>query len=154
MLGLSRDLSEHECAVVVRRAHVTQLVRGPGSVRTFWRWKRVVVVDLRPFRFEIPPTDVVTTDRVPLSVTGTLEGRVVDPEAAVVKVVDYKNATKFIAETAIRAALKEWHSAERESTSTRLEATVLETVVPAAQSWGVAVSSASLAIKWPSGASS
>jgi hypothetical protein len=88
---------------------------------------------------------------VPVSVSGSLEGRVVDPDAAVMKVVDYKNATKIIAETVIRAALKEWDSAELESASTRLEAALLETVVPAAQGWGIAVSSASLTINRSSG---
>ena len=121
MAGLSRVLSEHECAVVVQSAD-KRLVRGPGSVRTFGRWKWVVVVDLRPFVLDLAHTNVLTADRVPVSVSGTLDARVVDPEAAVVEVVDYNKATRIIAETAIRGVVKEWQSAERESASTRLEA--------------------------------
>jgi regulator of protease activity HflC (stomatin/prohibitin superfamily) len=147
MLRLSRVLSKHECAVVIQSADTRQLVRGPGTVRTFWRWKRVVVVDLRPFLLDLAVTGLPTADGVLVSVSGTLGGRVVDPDAAVTKVVDFEKATAMIAETAIRAAVKERRSAEVQSEPTKLEATILETVAAAAQSWGVAVSSATLAIE-------
>jgi regulator of protease activity HflC (stomatin/prohibitin superfamily) len=146
MFGLSRGLSEHECAIVVQRARPPQLVRGPGSVRTFARWKRVVFVDLRPFAVDIPPSEVLTKDHVPLTVSAKVGGRVVDPVAAAVQVVDYKDATKLLAETAIRAVLKERHSDELGSASAEIEASVAQKIDPAAQSWGVAISRASLVI--------
>ena len=126
-------------------------MRGPGSVRTFGRWRRVVVVDLRPFVLDVAFTDVLTGDGVPMSVSGTLDGQVVDPDVAVTKVADYKKATTIIAETVIRAAVKEWDSLERESAATRLEGAVMATVAPYVLDWGVVVSSASLAVHWPSG---
>jgi regulator of protease activity HflC (stomatin/prohibitin superfamily) len=146
MLGLSRVLSEHECAVVVQRARPPQLVRGPGSVRTFARWKRVVFIDLRPLALDIPPKEVLMKDHVPVTVSAKVGGRVVDPVAAALKVVDYKDATKMIAETAIRAVLEERRSDELGSASATVEAAVVEEIDQAAQSWGVAVSSASLVI--------
>lgn len=146
MFGLSRVLSEHECAVVVQRARPPHLVRGPGSVRTFARWKRVVLVDLRPFALDIPPGEMLTKDHVPLTVSAKVGGRVVDPVAAAVEVVDYKDATKMVAETAIRAALKERQSDELGSASVEFDASVVKVIDPLAQSWGVAISSASLVI--------
>jgi regulator of protease activity HflC (stomatin/prohibitin superfamily) len=96
---------------------------------------------------DLAVTGLATADGVPVSVSGTLGGRVVDPDVAVTKVVDYEKATAMIAETAIRAAVQERRSADLQSEPTKLEATILETVAAAAQSWGVAVSSATLAIE-------
>jgi regulator of protease activity HflC (stomatin/prohibitin superfamily) len=103
-------------------------------------------VDLRPFAVDIPPSEVLTKDRVPLTVSAKVGGRVVDPVAAALEVVDYKDATKLLAETAIRAVLKERDSDELGSASAEIEASVAQRIDPAAQSWGVAVSPASLVI--------
>ena len=83
-------------------------MRGPGSVRSFGRWRRVVIVDLRPFVLDVALTGLLTGDGVPVSVSGSLDGQVLDPDVAVAKVADYKKATTIIAETVIRSALKEW----------------------------------------------
>jgi regulator of protease activity HflC (stomatin/prohibitin superfamily) len=115
-------------------------------VRTFARWKRVVFIDLRPLALDIPPKEVLMKDHVPVTVSAKVGGRVVDPVAAALKVVDYKDATKMIAETAIRAVLEERRSDELGSASATVEAAVVEEIDQAAQSWGVAVSSASLVI--------
>jgi regulator of protease activity HflC (stomatin/prohibitin superfamily) len=115
-------------------------------VRTFWRWKRVVFVDLRPFAVDVLPTEMLTKDHVALSVSAKVGGSVIDPVAAALRVVDYEEATKMVAETAIRAVLKERPSDELGSVSAEVEAAVVEGIGPAAQSWGVAVSSASIVI--------
>jgi regulator of protease activity HflC (stomatin/prohibitin superfamily) len=146
MSRLGHVLSEYECAVVLHRARPPVLVRSPGSVRTFWRWKRVVFVDLRPFAVDVLPTEMLTKDHVALSVSAKVGGSVIDPVAAALRVVDYEEATKMVAETAIRAVLKERPSDELGSVSAEVEAAVVEGIGPAAQSWGVAVSSASIVI--------
>ena len=103
-------------------------------------------MDLRPFVLDVALTGLLTGDGVPVSVSGSLDGQVVDPDAAVAKVVDYKKATTIMAEAVIRAALKEWDSADRESGLTRLNAAVIATAAPNALDWGVAIWSASLAL--------
>jgi regulator of protease activity HflC (stomatin/prohibitin superfamily) len=105
-----------------------------------------VFVDLRPFAVDMPPTEVLTKDRVPLMVSAKVGGRVVDPVAAAMNVVDYKDATRLVAETAIRAVLNDRPSDELGSASAELEASLVRRIDPAARSWGVAISSASLVI--------
>ena len=139
---LSHLLSEHECAVVFQGPKKRLLVRGPGSVRSFGRWKRVVIVDLRPFVLDVALTGLLTGDGVPVSVSGSLDGQVLDPDAAVAKVVDYKKATMIMAETVIRSALMECNLGDRESAVTRLDAAVIATAAPNALDWGVAIWSA------------
>src|SRR6185437_1120118 len=132
-----RLLSADECAVIVRRGREPQLLRGPCSVRTFWRWKRVVVVDRKPFSLDIPPETVMAKDDVPVTVSGRVEGQVVEPVAAALKVVDYEDATRTIARTAIRAVVKNHPSSDLESARAELEAAFVEAVDEATQSWGV-----------------
>lgn len=139
-------MSENECAVVVHSARPPELVRGPSSVRTFWRWKRVVFVDLRPFAVDVQPTELLTKDHVVMSVNAKAEARVVDPVAAALQVVDYKDATRMVTETAIRAVLKSRGSDELGSPSGEIESLVVAEVDSATRSWGVAVSSAAIVI--------
>ena len=62
-----RLLSADECAVIVKRGREPQLLRGPGLVWTFWRWKQVVVVDQKPFVLDIPPERVMARADVPVT---------------------------------------------------------------------------------------
>jgi uncharacterized membrane protein YqiK len=139
-----RVLRGDECAVVVRRGSEPRLIRGPGSVRTLNRWRRVIVVDLRPFSVEVLDENVVSKDGEALTVGGAAEGQVTDPIAAATRVVDHKNATQQIFQTAIRAAVKERPSSEIRDTATELESAVAHLVNEAVHSWGVVVSSLGL----------
>ena len=141
-----RSLSSEECAVIVERRREPVLIRGPGSVRTFQRWKRVIVVDLRPFALAFPPDEVISSDGVAIEAGGSVEGRAVDPVAAAVKVVDYKEATRMIAETAVRALVKERQAATFQGDLGELEAELLGTVERHVRDWGVEVSSVRLVL--------
>jgi hypothetical protein len=89
-----RCLSASECGVVVSRHHEPRLVRGPGSVRTFWRWKRVVVIDLGTLTLETVEEDVRTSDDAPVTIELRIGTRVTDPLAAALKAADYRQATR------------------------------------------------------------
>jgi regulator of protease activity HflC (stomatin/prohibitin superfamily) len=107
-----RVLGSEECAVVLRRRGEPLLIRGPGSVRTFYRWRQVSVVNLSPFVANAVDTDVTTNDGVAMTVRGELQGQVVDPVAAALNVVDYEDATRQILHTAMRALVMQRSSAE------------------------------------------
>jgi regulator of protease activity HflC (stomatin/prohibitin superfamily) len=139
-----RLLSPDECAVVVKRGREPQLVRGAGSVRTFGRWKRVVVVDRKPFVLDIPPETVMAKAGVPVTVSARVEGQIVDPVTAALKVVDYEDATRTIARTAIRAVMKDHPASDLASASGELEAAFVQAVENAAESWGVSLLSGTL----------
>jgi hypothetical protein len=72
MALFSRSLSTNECAVVVQRGKEPLLLRGPGSVRTFQRWDRVIVVDLRPFIVALVPYERLSHDGVAYQVGGSV----------------------------------------------------------------------------------
>jgi regulator of protease activity HflC (stomatin/prohibitin superfamily) len=146
MFGLRRMLSEDECAVVVRRGKAPRLVRGPGSVQTFWRWRRVTVVRMRPFRVVVRLDGVLAEDEVPLRVSGQIAGQVIDPVAAAVNVVDYQDATRMIAETAIRALLKEQRSDDLVAAPSEFEVGLGGEIERAVRSWGLVVLSVTLDI--------
>jgi hypothetical protein len=137
-----RVLGSDECAVVLRRRAEPLLIRGPGGVRTFGRWRRVSFVDLDPFVAHAVETDVRTNDGIAMAVRGDLEAQVVDPVAAVVNVVDYEDATRLVLRTAMRALVMGRSSAEV-SGGRQLEPHVADEVVEALRSWGVAVRSLS-----------
>jgi len=138
-----RVLGSEECAVVLRRHGDPLLIRGPGSVRTLYRWRQVSVVNLRPFVAHAVDTHVMTNDGVAVTVRGQLQGQVVDPVAAALKVVDYEDATRQILHTAIRALVMERSSAELNE-GRQLDPHVADEAVDAVRRWGVAVLSLSL----------
>jgi len=139
-----RQLAADESAVIVKRSSEPQFLEGPSSVRTFWRWKRVIVVDRKPFAVDIPPETVLALADAPVVVSARVEGQVVDPVAAALNVVDYHNATRELAETAIRAVMKNHPADELGSARTDLQAAFVEIVAEAAQDWGVSVLSGAL----------
>src|SRR5436190_21631098 len=98
---LNRELGPDEVAVILQRhGRPPLLVNGPGSVRTFWRWRQMIFVDLNPLTLDISADDIVTKDTVHLGVGGSLNARVVSPVDAATKVADYSQATRQITEAA------------------------------------------------------
>jgi len=136
----SRVLGSEECAVVLRRGDEPLLIRGPGPVRTFYRWRQVSVVSLAPFAVNAVDTDVTTNDGVAMMVGGELQAQVVDPVAAVVRVVNYEDATKVVLRTAMRAHVMQRSSAELKE-GRQVEAPVAKEITDVARSWGLVVSS-------------
>ena len=103
------------------------------------------VVSLSPFRVSAPDTDVTTNDGVPVTVTGELQGQVVDPVAAALNVDDYEAATRKILQTAMRALVMKRSSAELDE-GRQLHPPVAAEVVDAVRSWGVVALSLSLEV--------
>ena len=144
-----RALAADECAVVVHRSRDPELIRGPGSVRTFNRWKQVTVVDLAPFPIDVLEEDVAASDGEAVTVRGSAEGQVADPVAAATRVVDYREAARLIVQTAIRSAVKERPASGLRRQRAEVEAAVGEAVTRAVRDWGLVVSS--LRLELPSG---
>jgi regulator of protease activity HflC (stomatin/prohibitin superfamily) len=138
---LRRYLSANECAVVVRRRGHPWLVRGPASVRTFWRWKRVVVIDLGPLTLETAEEGVRTSDDVAVTVELRIGARVTDPLDAAVKVADYRQATcqmvRVVSRVIVGDFLRDQLSSERE----QIESAIRTRSDSEMRTFGVAVSS-------------
>lgn len=79
--------------------------KGPGLFLVPPFISRMVKVDLRIVTLTVPPQEVITRDNVTIRVTAVVYFYVVDPSAAVIKVVNFNQATSQIGQTTLRNVL-------------------------------------------------
>src|SRR5882724_2483678 len=99
-----RVLREYERGVVFRLGKLIG-AKGPGVVLLIPLVDRMVRMDLRVVTTDVPKQEVMTRDNVPATVDAVVYFRVVDPNAAVVKVENFGKATSLIAQTTLRSVL-------------------------------------------------
>ncbi|MDD3180512.1 MAG: SPFH domain-containing protein [Opitutaceae bacterium] len=99
-----RILREYERGVVFRLGKLLR-AKGPGLVFLIPFVDRMVKMDLRVVTIDVPNQEVMTRDNVPVTVDAVVYFRVVDPEAAVIKVENFLKATSMIAQTTLRSVL-------------------------------------------------
>lgn len=132
-----RILREYERGVIFRLGKLLG-AKGPGLVLLIPFVDRMVM-DLRVVTIDVPEQELMTRDNVPTTVTAVVYFRVVDPEAAVVKVENYLKATSLIAQTTLRSVLGQEELdellANREKINTALQAIIDRQTGP----WGVKV---------------
>jgi regulator of protease activity HflC (stomatin/prohibitin superfamily) len=133
-----RIVQEYERGVVFRLGRVVG-ARGPGLILLVPLIERMQRVDLRIITMDVPSQEVITKDNVTVKVNAVLYFRIADPEAVVVRVLDFVRATSQIAQTTLRnvAGQSELDEilAERERINLRLQAIIDEATEP----WGVKV---------------
>ncbi len=131
-------LKEFERGVVFRLGRLVDH-RGPGIIYVVPFIERMLRVDLRTVTMDIPPQDVITKDNVSVKVNAVLYFRVVDPNRAVVEVVDYLFATSQLAQTTLRSVCGQAELdellAEREQINTRIQGILDQQTDP----WGIKV---------------
>lgn len=99
-----RILREYERGVVFRLGKLLR-AKGPGLVLLIPIVDRMVRVDLRIITIDVPKQEMMTHDNVPVTVDAVLYFRVVDSEAAIVKVENFLMATSLIAQTTLRSVI-------------------------------------------------
>src|SRR5438309_2801416 len=99
-----RILREYERGVIFRLGKL-QGAKGPGLIFLIPVVDRMVSMDLRVVTIDVPKQEVMTRDNVPATVDAVIYFRVVDPNAAVVKVENFWKATSLIAQTTLRSVL-------------------------------------------------
>jgi regulator of protease activity HflC (stomatin/prohibitin superfamily) len=99
-----RILREYERGVIFRLGKL-QGAKGPGLIFLIPVVDKLVRMDLRVVTIDVPKQEVMTKDNVPATVDAVVYFRVVDPNAAVVKVENYWKATSLIAQTTLRSVL-------------------------------------------------
>src|SRR5579885_2878964 len=95
-----RILREYERGVIFRLGKLLG-AKGPGLIFLIPMVDRLVKIDLRVVTIDVPKQKVMTKDNVPATVDAVIYFRVVDPNAAVVKVENYWKATSLIAQTTL-----------------------------------------------------
>ncbi len=99
-----RILREYERGVIFRLGKLIG-AKGPGLVFLIPMVDRMVRMDLRVITINVAKQEVMTRDNVPVTVDAVVYFRIVEPEAAVVKVENFLQATSLIAQTTLRSVL-------------------------------------------------
>src|SRR6266550_31412 len=99
-----RILREYERGVIFRLGKLLG-AKGPGLIFLIPIVDRMVRMDLRVVTISVERQEVMTRDNVPVTVDAVVYFRVVDPQAAVVKVENFLKATSLIAQTTLRSVL-------------------------------------------------
>lgn len=99
-----RILREYERGVIFRLGKLIG-AKGPGIIFLIPLVDRMVKMDLRVVTIDVQKQEVMTKDNVPATVDAVIYFRVVDPEAAVVKVENFLMATSLISQTTLRSVL-------------------------------------------------
>ena len=86
-----RVLREYERGVIFQLGRFW-LVKGPGLIVLIPVVQQMVRVDLRTVVLDVPPQDVITRDNVTVKVNAVVYFRVIDPQKAIIQVVDFLNA--------------------------------------------------------------
>jgi regulator of protease activity HflC (stomatin/prohibitin superfamily) len=114
-------------------------VRGPGLNLIWPIIDRLVKVDIRVIPLPVEPQEVITKDNVTMRVDAVVYFWVINPEYAVIKVLDYVRATHQIAQTTLRSVLGQSELdeilAHRDEINNRLRQIIDEQTEP----WGVQV---------------
>jgi regulator of protease activity HflC (stomatin/prohibitin superfamily) len=144
LLGLAlaasavRIVQEYERGVIFRLGRLVG-ARGPGWFFIIPLIERMQKVDLRIITMDVPAQEVITKDNVTVKVNAVLYFKVSDPQAVVVRVVDFTRATSQIAQTTMRNVVGQSELdeilAERERINLRLQQIIDEATEP----WGVQV---------------
>src|ERR1044071_4750530 len=129
---------EYERGVVFRLGRLVG-ARGPGLFLLIPIVERMVRVDTRVITLDVPAQEVITLDNVTIKVNAVLYFKVVNPDWAIVKVMDYIRATLQIAQTTLRSGVGQVNLdsllARREELNARLQQIIDEQTEP----WGVKV---------------
>lgn len=133
-----RVVNEYERGVIFRLGRLIG-AKGPGLFILLPFVDRMVKVDLRTITLDVPTQEAITRDNVTVKVNAVVYFRVVEPTAAVVRIMDHIRATSQISQTTLRSVLGQSELDEllgqREQINQHLQRIIDEQTEP----WGVKV---------------
>ncbi|HEY5895541.1 MAG TPA: SPFH domain-containing protein [Chthoniobacterales bacterium] len=133
-----RILREYERGVIFRLGKLLR-AKGPGLVLLIPMVDRMVRVDLRVVTIDVPRQEMMTRDNVPVTVDAVLYFRVVDPEAAIVKVENFLKATSLIAQTTLRSVVGQAELDDLLARREKINQTLQEIIDRQTDPWGIKV---------------
>src|SRR2546427_5498357 len=135
-----RILREYERGVIFRLGKLLG-AKGPGLIILIPIVDRMVKMDLRVVTIDVSKQEVMTRDNVPATVDAVVYFRVVDPNAAVVKVENFGKATSLIAQTTLRSVLGQSPLDDLLSQRDIINQKLQEIIDKQTEPWGVKVTS-------------
>src|SRR4030081_1707544 len=133
-------VQEYERGVIFRLGRLMG-ARGPGLFSLTPGAERMRKVDLRIVTLEVPAQEAITRDNVTVKVNAVVYFRVVDPEEAIVKALDFVRATSLIAQTTLRSILGQSDLDHLLSDRDKINAELQQVIDQQTDAWGVKVTS-------------
>ena len=132
-------ISEYERGVVFRLGRLVG-AKGPGLFFLIPFIDRMVKIDLRVITMDVPSQDVITRDNVTVRVNAVVYFRVINPDFAVTKVLNFIQSTSQIAQTTLRNVLGQYELDELLTQREKLNETLQQIIDDQTDPWGVKVS--------------
>lgn len=132
-------LKEYERAVTFTLGRFTG-VKGPGLIIVIPAVQQIVRVDLRVIVLDVPSQDVISRDNVSVKVNAVVYFRIVDPEKAVIQVVNVFEATSQLAQTTLRSVLGQHELDEMLAERDKMNADIQKILDRQTDAWGIKVS--------------
>lgn len=139
LVSIVKILPEWERGVILRLGRSVG-VRGPGLILLIPGVEKLVRVDTRTVTMDIPPQDVITQDNISLKVNAVIYFRVVDPEGAVIRVMDYLFATSQLAQTTLRSVLGQYQMDEVLAHRDKINHSLQGILDKSTEAWGIKIS--------------
>ena len=133
-------VQEYERGVIFRLGRLMG-ARGPGLFFIIPGVESMRKVDLRIVTLEVPAQEAITRDNVTVKVNAVVYFRVVNPEDAVVKVLDFIRATSLIAQTTLRSILGQSDLDHLLSEREKINQELQQVIDQQTDAWGVKVTS-------------
>jgi regulator of protease activity HflC (stomatin/prohibitin superfamily) len=133
-----RIVQEYERGVVFRLGRLVG-ARGPGLILLIPGIERMQKVDLRVITLDVPSQEAITQDNVTVKVNAVVYFKVVDPQRAIVQVLDYMRATSLIAQTTLRSVLGQSSLDQLLSERDRINLRLQEIIDEQTEAWGIKV---------------
>jgi regulator of protease activity HflC (stomatin/prohibitin superfamily) len=134
-----RVVQEYERGVVFRLGRLVG-ARGPGLILLIPGIERMQKVDLRVITLDVPSQEAITRDNVTVKVNAVVYFKVVDPQRAIVQVLDYIRATSLIAQTTLRSVLGQSDLDQLLSERDRINLRLQQIIDEQTDIWGIKVS--------------
>ncbi len=133
-----RILREYERGVIFRLGKLLG-TKGPGIIFLIPLVDRMVKMDLRVVTIDVSRQEMMTRDNVPVTVDAVVYFRVVDAQAAVVKVESFLKATSLMSQTTLRSVIGQSELDELLSHRETINQKLQEIVDRQTDPWGIKV---------------
>lgn len=131
-----RLVKEYERAVIFRLGRLVG-AKGPGLFFRLPWLDKFIVVDLRVITSNVPKQRVITRDNVTVDVDAVVYYSVLNPSKAIVRVMDYADATNLLAQTTLRDTLGQVELDELLAKRDELNKKIQGIIDQATETWGI-----------------
>jgi regulator of protease activity HflC (stomatin/prohibitin superfamily) len=133
-----RILKEYERGVMFTFGRFTG-VKGPGVRLVLPVVQQMKKLELRTVVLNVPKQDIISRDNVSVKVSAVVYFRIVDPEKAVLQVVNPVEATSQLAQTTLRSVCGQHEMDEMLSQRDKLNASIQQVLDLNTEAWGMKV---------------